>query len=76
MKLRKLAYFIASGGGTGYAPVIPGTVGSLAALLIYALFPANDLVWLIVIIMVYFSGVWTSGLVEKDEGKDRYRRRP
>ena len=39
MNLRKIAYFIATGAGSGYTPAIPGTAGSLAALIIFALLP-------------------------------------
>jgi phosphatidylglycerophosphatase A len=70
MNLKTLAYFVATGAGTGYAPLIPGTIGSMAALLIYILFPGNHIFWLMVIILTYFAGVWSSSIVEKDKGKD------
>lgn len=70
MMLRNFAYIIATGFGSGYAPLMPGTAGSLLALIIYILFPYGNLLWLIIIIATFFIGVWTAGIVESDKGKD------
>ena len=70
MMLRKFAYIIATGFGSGYAPLIPGTAGSLLALIIYIFIPYGSLFWLAVIIVTFFTGVWSAGVVESDRGKD------
>ena len=70
MTLKKLKYIFATGFGVGYAPLIPGTVGSLAALLLYWLIPADDYIWLMICIVMFFVGIWASGVVEIDKGKD------
>lgn len=70
MNLNKLKYIIASGFGTGYSPFASGTVGSLAALLLYIFIPLDDYLWLSICIIVFVIGTWVSGFVEKDRGKD------
>lgn len=67
---RKIKYAIATGLGIGYSTYVPGTVGSLAALFIYVIVPVGDLSWLIICIVTLFIGIWVSGSVEKDKGKD------
>lgn len=70
MILRLLKYTLATGFGVGYSPFIPGTVGSLAALVIYIALPFNHTTWLLISIIIFFIGTWTSGDIEKDKGKD------
>ena len=48
MKIIKLKYILATGFGVGYAPYVPGSVGSLVALLLYILIPLDDIIWLII----------------------------
>jgi phosphatidylglycerophosphatase A len=70
MNVRKVKYIIATGLGIGYSPFIPGTAGSLAALLLYIFFPLEDYIWLVISIFMFFIGIWASGVVEMDLGKD------
>lgn len=73
--MRLLAKLIASGLGSGFSPVAPGTAGSLlAVLLIYA---ASDSwsapVALVATIVLYFAGVAACNSVEKHWGHDNGR---
>lgn len=70
MNLKKLKYILATGFGCGYAPYIPGTIGSLVALLLFIFIPLQDYIWLAISIIMFFIGIWVSGTVEKDKGKD------
>ena len=47
MLLKKIAYTIATGFGSGYSPLIPGTAGSFIALIIFVLVPLDNASWLI-----------------------------
>jgi phosphatidylglycerophosphatase A len=51
--------------GVGYVPVAPGTVGSLAGLLLWAVLPHAMQVQAAVIVAVFAGGAWASGLAEK-----------
>ncbi len=68
--MRALGLIIATAGFTGYAPVAPGTVGSLVGLLILLAVRAssNPFVELGVLVVVIVSGVWSAGVVERDVG--------
>ena len=70
MNLKKLKYIFATGFGIGYTPYIPGTIGSLVALLLFIFIPLQDYIWLAISIIMFFIGIWVSGTVEKDKGKD------
>lgn len=70
MRLKKIAYIIATGFGSGYSPLIPGTAGSFIALMIFILVPLNNVSWLIICLIVFFTGVWAAQIVEKEHGKD------
>lgn len=71
MKINFFEKFIGSGFYTGYSPYISGTVGSLAALIIY-LIPGFEKLFIIVpaviIFMVY--GIYTGNKFESEYGKD------
>ena len=60
---RRLAWIVATGFGSGLAPVVPATVGSLAALVIYFFAPiSSDSVGLYLLISVGFLvGIWATG---------------
>ena len=73
--------FIASGFGSGYAPIAPGTAGAiLACLILWGLhllmpevFPGGlDRAWefLLFIVFFFFLGVWSANEVEVDWGHD------
>lgn len=71
---RSPAFWIASGAGSGLAPIAPGTVGSLAALLPWLLL--RELPWwgyLLAVALVFAVGVWAAERViaqmrEEDPG--------
>lgn len=73
--MKGLAVFIASFGFVGYFPVAPGTAGSLAALVLFAVIKwiAIPVVELSAIVAVFAIGVWAahgteSALARKDPG--------
>jgi len=70
MLLKKIAYIIATGFGSGYSPMIPGTAGSFIALLIFIIVPLDNVSWLIICLFVFFTGVWAAQIVEREHGKD------
>ena len=70
MLLKKIAYIFATGLGSGYTPIAPGTAGSLIALVIYILVPMGNFVWLSICVLVFFIGIWASKIVEVKHGKD------
>ncbi len=63
-------YGFGTGLGTGYAPIAPGTAGSLLGLVLFFLFPLNGWYWLAITVLVFFIGVWTSTIIEKEKGED------
>lgn len=70
--MHALGIAIATAGLTGYAPVAPGTVGSLVGLLIlFAIRIGGDpMVEVAVLVAVIVSGVWAAGVVEDQVGKE------
>jgi len=70
----RCAVGIATGGGLGYFPVFPGTVGSLLGLVLF--FPLRHLslpIYLVFLVVLFGVGVFCSGLSEsffkkKDSG--------
>jgi len=71
LKINTFEKFIGSGFYTGYSPLISGTVGSLAALIIY-LIPGFEQLFIIIpatmIFMVY--GIYLGNKFEAEYGKD------
>lgn len=64
-------YIIATALGAGYAPLAPGTAGSILCLLIvYFCSPVPLLVYILVLVLLFFLGVYSSTRVEKDLGHD------
>jgi phosphatidylglycerophosphatase A len=67
--MRKLVLAFASGAGTGYAPIAPGTAGSaLAAGLWLLAVPGLGIStagWLAVVALVTGLGIWAAGEAEK-----------
>ena len=66
----RIIYITGTGLGSGYAPVAPGTAGSLLGLLIYIVIPANQIIWVIAITIISFIGVAVSSWIERDSEKD------
>ncbi|HIE04188.1 MAG TPA: phosphatidylglycerophosphatase A [Candidatus Latescibacteria bacterium] len=72
--MRRLALILASGGPFGYAPVAPGTAGSILGLLIYWILPRMDAwTWVEIITVGFLVGVWASGRAEDEWGRDAHR---
>ena len=72
--MKLLAKIIGSTFGCGYSPVAPGTVGSLAAIVVLWLAPPISSIALILLAAGFFViGVWASFMCEKDWGHDSGR---
>ena len=65
-----LSYILATGVGSGYAPIAPGTAGSLLALILYILFPLTPWWWLGITILTAIIGIMTGTYVEGQTKKD------
>lgn len=65
-----LIYGLGTGLGSGYAPIAPGTAGSLVGLAFMYFFPLNNRYWLALTIFFFFVGVWASTIIEKEKGED------
>ncbi len=63
-------YGLGTGLGSGYAPIAPGTAGSLVGLAFMYFFPLNNWYWLALTIFFFFVGVWASTIIEKEKGED------
>ena len=62
-----LAFWIASGFGSGLAPKAPGTVGSLTALLPWLLLRELPVMtYLLAVLAVFLLGVWACSVVIRD----------
>ena len=71
--LDRVALAIATGGGAGYAPVAPGTVGSAITALVLWCLPWSRSALVMFLIVVVLAGVWASQraervLADKDPG--------
>ncbi|HEX9126934.1 MAG TPA: phosphatidylglycerophosphatase A [Methylomirabilota bacterium] len=60
----RLAFVIASGAGTGYSPIAPGTAGSLVAAVGLWLIPFSPLGFWAALVVVVVVGIWASRRVE------------
>ena len=66
----RLPVLVATFFGTGLSPVAPGTVGSLAALpLAFALLHMDIVVATLIVIGLYFLGLWSANHLEKVLGQ-------
>jgi len=66
-----LNYVVATTFGAGFSPVAPGTAGSLlAVLLVYFLSPFPVWIFILVLIILFFAGVYTGTQIEKEKGHD------
>jgi phosphatidylglycerophosphatase A len=68
------AWLIATWFGCGLSPGGPGTVGSLAAIVIavalHSVYGFSPLVFLVMAAVLFFPGVWAAGVIEKREGME------
>jgi phosphatidylglycerophosphatase A len=65
--MTRLAVLIATFGCTGYFPIAPGTAGSAAALVLYALVRWSGSWWLegLVLVAVALVGTWSASVAER-----------
>jgi phosphatidylglycerophosphatase A len=68
--MRRLGLFIATCGYIGYVPVAPGTFGSAAGLVAYALVRSTDsyVVEAVTIVVLFVIGVWSGTQAEHHFG--------
>lgn len=65
--MTRVAVFIATVAYTGYFPIAPGTIGSLAGLLVYLLvwWAQSPLVETALILVLFLAGVWAGTTAER-----------
>ena len=70
--INAIATFVATAAYVGFAPVAPGTFGSMAGLLVYALVRAtgSPAVEVTAIAAALVAGIWSADVVERLLGKD------
>jgi phosphatidylglycerophosphatase A len=70
--MSRLALFVATAGYAGFAPIAPGTAGSVVGLALYVVVRWFDSTTLETgaIVVSLFVGIWAAGVVEKQLGKD------
>ncbi len=69
--LTPFAILAATFGYLGYSPVAPGTVGSAAGLVLYALLrlTASSTVEVVTIVLLFAVGVWSGGVAEPSRSR-------
>ena len=67
--MKRLALFIATSAGVGYAPVAPGTFGSAAGLLLWAMLPHTPTAQAVAIVVLFALGSWSGTVAEHHFGK-------
>ena len=70
--IKKLAYFIATCGYTGYFPFAPGTVGSAVGVALYLFVGGLGSSWILGLTLVVFTftGIWAAGVVEHSQERE------
>ncbi len=66
----RLHYWFSTVFGAGYFPKAPGTAGSLAAVLFFWFTPFSVSFLIGMLTVLFFAGVYSSSIVEKQEGTD------
>ncbi len=56
---------VATGLGVGYAPLAPGTCGSVLGLLLWVALPSRPIAQAVAVVAVFGAGVWSAGLAEQ-----------
>jgi len=64
-----LALAVATVGGIGYAPIAPGTFGSVAGLALWWVLPARTVVHTIAIVALFVVGSWAGSIAEAHFGR-------
>mgnify|MGYP005834913485 CR=1 FL=1 len=67
---RTIIYLIGTGLGSGYAPIAPGTAGSLLAAVLFWILPLNMHWWIFIIVVGFLVGLWVSTQIEREKGED------
>ena len=67
--ITSLALVIATSLGVGYAPFAPGTFGSAAGLVLWALLPPSVAVQAITIVVLFAAGSWSGTIAERHFGR-------
>jgi phosphatidylglycerophosphatase A len=69
--MTSLALVLATFGYSGYAPVAPGTAGSAAALVLYAILRWGTLTWieLPLIVALFAAGIWAADVTARHTGR-------
>ncbi|MFW6159679.1 MAG: phosphatidylglycerophosphatase A [Acidobacteriota bacterium] len=70
--MKTVAKVISTFFGIGYFPLAPGTLISLAAVLVYKffLFRLSTVYFLVMLVFIFFIGVWASSIVSQVSQKD------
>lgn len=55
--------------GVGYIPIAPGTFGSVAGLLLWAVLPQSAIAQLVAIVVLFAAGSWSGGIAERHFGR-------
>jgi phosphatidylglycerophosphatase A len=63
--LTRLALALATVFGIGYAPIAPGTFGSAAGLLLWAVVPHSPVAMAAAILVIFAAGIWCGGVAER-----------
>lgn len=65
----KMAIIFATGFGSGYSPVAPGTVGSILSIpIFFGLCNLNIFLYLITVVGIFFIGLWASDFAGRHFG--------
>jgi phosphatidylglycerophosphatase A len=67
--VERAALLIATALGVGYVPFAPGTFGSAAGLVLWALLPASPVVHALSIVVVFVAGTWSGTIAERHFGR-------
>lgn len=67
--MTRLALLLATTLGAGYVPIAPGTVGSAAGLVLWALLPHTAAVQAVAIVGLFVMGSWSGGVAERHFAK-------
>ena len=63
--MKVVALALATAVGIGYVPVAPGTFGSMAGLVAWALIPAHPTFQAVTIVVLFGAGAWSASAAEK-----------
>jgi phosphatidylglycerophosphatase A len=63
-----VAHLVATAGGLGHSPVVPGTVGSLPPVVLAGLFAPSDAALVVAALAVAAVGIWAGGREERRVG--------